>query len=240
MRYLNGNLSDTVEVVGIVTREPGHVGWWTRLGEPDAWDIAADLNIPRVQLEDVKDLNIDRLFSILYWKHIPGKILDQTRHPSLNLHLAPLPRYRGCNVYSHAIINGESDYGVTIQEMESRIDTGAIVATSMFPLDNTMTAFDLNTRAEQAAEELFKEKIGSALAGGYEPISQADLLAKNGSTVYDYPRNSLEGIKDLTGMIGTPELDLYVRGLEFPPYEPGFIQANGKKIYLTSQQPFAG
>ena len=81
------------------------------------------------------------------------KLLE--RYPTLNVHLAPLPRYRGRHPLHWALINGESEFGVTIHRMTAKIDGGDIYWQKMVPVDEGMSVQALRKRLIEALEADF-------------------------------------------------------------------------------------
>ena len=72
------------------------------------------------------------------------KLLEQ--YPTLNVHLAPLPRYRGRHPLHWALINGESEFGVTIHRMTAEIDGGDIYWQQTVLIDEGMSVQALRKR----------------------------------------------------------------------------------------------
>lgn len=72
----------------------------------------------------------------------------------VNLHLAPLPQYRGFYAFTHAIANGEDSFGVTLHYVDEGIDTGPIIATKPVPIADTPVM--LMHRASDAGFRLFE------------------------------------------------------------------------------------
>ena len=112
-------------------------GWWGQAGTPLDWASGE---------------KADFYLSVL-WPDIVTPA--QLAVPWINLHPAPLPEYRGCNSYAHAIINGETEYGVTLHYMNEGVDTGPIIASPRFPILPTDTGKSLHDRAQYHALALF-------------------------------------------------------------------------------------
>lgn len=74
----------------------------------------------------------------------------------VNLHLSPLPHYRGFYSFSHAIANGETDFCVTLHYVDTGIDTGPIIDTT--PVEMIDNPILLAARATRAGYELFKRQ----------------------------------------------------------------------------------
>lgn len=98
-------------------------GWAIRNGIPVAEDYR------KVPLD-----GIDLAFSVYYDKIIKQPFIDKCEK-ILNLHNAPLPRYRGVRPINWALKNGETSHGVTIHEIEAGIDCGPIYGQWHFPID---------------------------------------------------------------------------------------------------------
>lgn len=105
----------------------------------------------------------------------------------VNLHLAPLPAYRGFYAFSHAIANGDDDYEVTLHYVDEGIDTGPIIATRSVPMPDTPQV--LAYKAQEAGVELFGEWAPKIIAAAEEGERVESTPQPPGGRYYD--RNSL-------------------------------------------------
>lgn len=83
------------------------------------------------------------LITAAYGQFIPGKLLDQFKY-KLNVHASLLPKRRGGAPIQRAIIEGDKETGVTIMQMERKMDAGCIYAQAKLPIsqdDNSTTLF---------------------------------------------------------------------------------------------------
>ena len=108
---------------------------------------AKDHNIKCLKPEKLDDIFLDELFRLtdqekidIYLVVAYGKILPETliKYPpkkTINVHYSLLPKYRGASPLESAILNGEDETGVTIQEIEYKLDSGPILATQKIPID---------------------------------------------------------------------------------------------------------
>ncbi len=101
----------------------------------------------------------DYLFSIINSTILPPALLQRARQLSINFHNAPLPRYAGVHALSWAILNDESDYGVTWHVMTDIIDGGDLLKQAIFPIDSHETALSLSLKCYAQALTLFNELI---------------------------------------------------------------------------------
>jgi len=148
----------------------------------------------------------DFTISVL-WPHIitPEQLAE--RH-YLNLHPAPLPEYRGCNSYAHAIINGETEYGVSLHYMNEGVDTGPIIASPRFPILPDDTGKSLYDRAQIEALSMF-ESLWPILKDGLPPATTQPSEGRY------YRRDSL------LPYFGSPDPTVR-RALTFPPFANGY------------------
>lgn len=171
-------------------------GWWGTAGEPSS--------------DYVIGSHPDLIISVLT-AHIFGaaELAQATR--IVNLHLAPLPGYRGCNPFAHAIINNEARYGCTLHYVNQAIDTGPIIELREVPLYKSDTGASLHARAEWIAYELFTDHWDK-LRDGVFPVGRP----QTGTTRY-HRRDSLEKYMTLADW-PAEQHERIRRALTFPPF----------------------
>ena len=77
-------------------------------------------------IKKIKDLNVDAAVVCSFNYKIPKALMEAVKDGFINVHPSMLPKYRGGNPYSRAIMNGETETGVTIHFMDEKFDTGDI------------------------------------------------------------------------------------------------------------------
>ena len=110
-------------------------------------------------LQKIADLQPDINVVVAYGQIIPASITQLPRYSSINLHFSLLPRYRGASPLQWAILNGDRETGITIFELNEKMDEGNILTQKkieIFPFDDTLT---LESRLAQAGAELLSETI---------------------------------------------------------------------------------
>jgi methionyl-tRNA formyltransferase len=78
--------------------------------------------------KNLKNIACDLSIVVAYGKILPEAILKIPKLGSVNIHYSLLPKYRGASPVESAILNGETETGVTIQKMEFEMDSGPIIA----------------------------------------------------------------------------------------------------------------
>jgi len=138
----------------------------------DLADEASTLGIKVGTLSDVekfgmKDINLG---ISVFFDRIFRPIHIQKFSRLVNLHNSPLPKYRGVLPINHALKNGEVFHGVTIHEIDSGIDTGPILAQSIFPINPTEDeVIDVYQRCLLDGEKLIRNNLPNLLSMDSKP-----------------------------------------------------------------------
>ncbi len=109
--------------------------------------------------EKSEQAKFDIFVVVAYGKILPEEIIKMPRLGSINIHYSLLPKYRGASPVESAILNGETETGVTIQQMEFKLDAGAILAVEKTKIAETETAPILRTRLIQIGGELLVKTL---------------------------------------------------------------------------------
>ncbi len=130
---------------------------------------ALDLNIPYYQpikirkdeiaLDKIKEIEPDLNVVVAYGQIIPSSIIYLPRYNSLNVHFSLLPKYRGASPVQKALLDGEAKTGITILELNEKMDEGDILVqeeVNVFPDEN---AADLEARLAQKGADLLVKAI---------------------------------------------------------------------------------
>lgn len=160
-------LNSEHEVVGVVTVPDKPAGRGQKLSQSAVAKLAIENNLKLFQPEKLKnpefiqslqDLNADA-FVIVAFRMLPKEIWQIPPKGTFNLHASLLPDYRGAAPINWAIINGETESGVTTFLIDEKIDTGNILLSSkvkILPEDN---AGDLHDKLAETGKELIIETL---------------------------------------------------------------------------------
>ena len=105
------------------------------------------------------------LLSVANLVMIPPAILQLAGRGAVNFHDGPLPRYAGLNAPVWAILNGETQHGISWHLIEGGVDEGDVLEARSFEIQSTDTALTLNTRCFEAAMESFPALLGQLETG---------------------------------------------------------------------------
>jgi len=229
---LSEDLSRRVKIKAVFTAPPHP------LDDPEMSisALCAPYHIPvHTTLADMDGMEeVDFIISVQYHLILHPNYLNKAHHLAINLHLAPLPEYRGCNPFSFAILDKKKVFGVTLHKMTPQPDAGDILFEKRFAIPPLCMVKELYDLSLIAALELFTESMPHLLDGNFTPVSQDSLLAKRGTT-YHF-RNEIEEIKKLDLYWSPERIARHIRATWFPPYEPPYFEWAGKKFPLSLTQ----
>ena len=120
--------------------------------------------------------NFDLVITIGYGVLLPEYILSQPKHGFINLHFSLLPKLRGAAPAQRAIIEGLTETGITIFQLDAGMDTGPIYLQMKHSIVPNTTAGDLLKELAQLGPSAIGETL-SAIKNGIKPVAQDHSLA---------------------------------------------------------------
>lgn len=150
--------------------------------------------------ETLAALSFDYLFSIANWRMLEPAVLAMPRRLAINYHDSLLPAYAGGNAPAWAIVNGETEHGITWHAMAEAVDAGDILVQRRFALAPDETTATLNARCYEAAVAGFRDLIeqleASTLVAVPQDVAKASYYARyrkpQGGGVLDWTRTAVE------------------------------------------------
>lgn len=128
-------------------------------------------------IEWVKQQGIDLIITSGCYQIFKPGILSATKKGCINIHPALLPKYRGDNPIFWALKNNESEIGVTVHFMDTKIDTGAIICQKRLVIESNDTWHCLTQKAHNVYPQLIIQAIESIRTGKAFPQKQDDTEA---------------------------------------------------------------
>lgn len=223
-------IASGAEIVAVATHEddPGEEIWFRSVAA-----LARDHNLPLYIPDNpntpefvttVRRAAPDFIFSFYYRKLLGNELLAAAGRGALNLHGSLLPRYRGRAPVNWALVNGESETGVTLHYMVEKADAGDIVAQKRVAIDFQDTALTLYRKLTRAARELMEATYPMLIAGTAPRMAQDHRLA-----------TKFGGRRPEDGRIDwdAPAVAIYnlVRAVTHP-YPGAFTFYGGKKLLI--------
>ena len=173
------SLTDNYKVAAVVTQPDKPIGRGYKIGRRPVKALAQSLGLPVLQpdkapnqafIDELRIYNPDLIVTAAYGKILRKPVLDLPPLGCINVHASLLPKYRGAAPIQRAIMNGESETGVTVMQMDAGIDTGGMILKARTRIEPYETYGDLQNRLA---------KIGAAA------LRQALLRLENGAAVIE-------------------------------------------------------
>ncbi|HYM88605.1 MAG TPA: methionyl-tRNA formyltransferase [Nitrospiraceae bacterium] len=168
-------------VVGVVTQPDRPKGRGQILTPSPVKLLAQREQIPLLQPHKMKDpeflhalagWNPDLIAVAAFGRILPPAILSLPPRGCINVHGSLLPKYRGAGPIQWAIINGESETGITTMLMDEGMDTGAMLLQEAVPITLDDTGGTLSSRLAEIGGRLLVETIARLKAGTLVPRPQ--------------------------------------------------------------------
>ena len=128
-------------------------------------------------LDELEGHDLDLILTAAYGRIFRARSLGLPRRGCVNLHASLLPRYRGVAPINWAVINGETETGVTTFFMEKGVDTGKMIVQKATPVGENETAGELYERLAELGAGALVETCDLIAAGKAPRLSQDDSLA---------------------------------------------------------------
>lgn len=171
-------------VVGVVTMPDKPIGrHQTALQSSPVKRYAEEAGLPVLQpvklqdpefLEQLRALRAD-LQVVVAFRMLPEVVWAMPSCGTFNLHASLLPQYRGAAPINWAIINGETETGVTTFFLQHEIDTGNVIRQVRVPISDTDTAEDVHDRLMEIGAGLVTETVDLIAAGNVQAMPQQEV-----------------------------------------------------------------
>jgi methionyl-tRNA formyltransferase len=177
---------------------------------------SAKVNSPET-LGEIRAIEPELLFSLYNMQILRPALLDIPSVGTVNFHNGPLPRYRGVNVYSWAILNGETEYGISWHWVDRGIDSGDVLARKMFPIAADERPTTLIAKGFRAGLASLEELLPALLAG------DAPAQKQDESQATYYSKRDLPNAGRISFAWPYERLERFVRALDFRPLPNAFV-----------------
>ena len=183
LKYL---LERNCNIIAVVTKPDKPQG---RSKEPIASPVkqlALEKGIPLYQPNKASDPEFasilqsyepDLFVVVAYGEIIKQNLLDMPKKGCINVHASLLPKYRGAAPIQFCLFQGEKETGVTIMHMVLRMDAGEIIKKAYLPIDDNMTAGELEQKLSVIGAKALGEVISELEKGSVPSIPQNEALA---------------------------------------------------------------
>ncbi len=228
---LKSLLANHENVVAVVCQPDRPKGRGRKLTAPPVKDVAQDAGIPvlqpvKVKTELVKQLapyEPDLIIVAAYGRILPDNVLNLPRLGCLNIHGSLLPKYRGAAPIQWAVLNGDSETGITIMQMDAGLDTGATLLSGKLTIDIQDTSATLFIKMAKLGGELLTEALAKLRSGDLTPQKQDDKLATLAPPLS-------KDAAPINWQDSAARISCQIRGLD--PWPLAHTTLNGKRLRL--------
>ena len=228
-------LAKHYNLAGVVTQPDRPAGRGRVLTPPPVKILARELELPIIQprrlseveaMQQLKEWNPDLIVVAAFGQILRREVLELPRLGCVNVHASLLPRWRGAAPIQAAILNNDTDTGVTIMLMDPGVDTGPMLSQRALPILPQETAGSLGERLSLLGGELLLETLPGYLSGEIKPVDQDSSFA-----TYAPMLKKEDGRLDFN----EPALELERRVRAFNPWPGTFLEWQGQplKIHRT-------
>lgn len=174
-------VAENYKVIAVVTQPDRKVGRKKILQAPPVKQAAEKLGLPVLQPEKINgsdemkqiiDMNPDLIVTAAFGQFLPVTLLNAAKIGAINVHASLLPKYRGGAPVHYSIINGDKQTGVTIIEMEKKMDAGTMWAQEAIAIEASDNVGTMFNKLSQLGKSLLMKTLPKYIAGELSGIEQ--------------------------------------------------------------------
>ena len=215
------------EIVGVFCQPDKPVGRKQELTPPDVKVEALKHGLKVFQpvslrngkgTEILEEIKPDLVVVVAYGKILPHDFLEYPKYGCINIHASILPKYRGASPIHYAVLNGDSETGVTAQQMNDGVDTGDILHIKKCSIGINDTTERMYEILAPLGAETLMETIEMLEKGELNPIVQDEsqathvgLLTRDMSTI-DWDKSAFEVHNKIRGLYSWPGTSTSLNG----------------------------
>ena len=171
-------------VAAVVTMPDKPAGRGRQLQESDVKRYAVEHGLPVLQPVSLKDETFieelraigAQLFIVIAFRMLPAAVWQMPPLGTFNLHASLLPRYRGAAPINWAVMNGDTETGVTTFFLKHEIDTGDVIQQRSCPIGRHDNVEVVHDRLMVMGADMVLETVDAIIAGTVKPIPQEQML----------------------------------------------------------------
>lgn len=172
-------------VVGVITMPDKPAGRGHKIQYSPVKQYALEVGLPLLQpeklkdelfLAELKDLNAD-LQIVVAFRMLPEVVWNMPRLGTFNLHASLLPQYRGAAPINWAVINGDTETGITTFFLTHEIDTGRIIKQEKVVIEESDNAGIVHDKLMELGARLVVETVDAILDGSIESFEQSNFYS---------------------------------------------------------------
>lgn len=169
------------DICAVYTRRDKPVGRKQVLTAPPVKEVALAHGTPVFQPrtlrdggedENIRALAPELIVVVAYGCILPKSVLEAPKYGCINLHVSLLPKYRGSAPVQWAVLNGDTETGVSIMQMDEGLDTGDVLVCEKIAIGPEETSGELFDRVTAVGARVLCEAVPALEAGTLKPQPQ--------------------------------------------------------------------
>ena len=218
------------QILSVVSNSPKALGRGMTYQYTPVGKLANKLDLKLISVDSLKNKQfistIEKLqadiFVVVAFRILPSILLSLTNKGAMNLHASLLPKYRGAAPIQHAILNGDSETGISTFIIDKNLDTGPILLQKKISISNQDNFDTLSKKISDEGPVLILESLDLLEKNNYKLFSQLDKEAS-------YAPKILKNELLIDWAQTANQINNRVRALS---YSGVFTFINGKRIKL--------
>lgn len=225
-------LDEKYDIIAIYTQPDRPAGRGRKLTPSPVKALALEHNIPVEQpvnfkeegsIEKLQSYQADLMIVAAYGLLLPSEVLKAPKFGCLNIHASLLPRWRGAAPIQRSILEGDTETGITIMQMDEGLDTGDILLKLSTPINSDDTGGSLHDRLAEMGGEAIIDALKLLEKGELDPEKQDNGLA-------NYAKKLQKQESQIDWSRSATEIDRQVRA--FYPWPGSQTSLNEKVIRI--------
>ena len=193
-------------------------------------------------VEELRSLKAD-LQIVVAFRMLPEVVWNMPPMGTFNLHASLLPQYRGAAPINWAIINGDTETGITTFFLKHEIDTGEVIQQVRIPIADEDNVEVIHDKLMNLGGRLVTETVDAILAGTVKPVPQEELINLSEEELRPAPKIFKDTCR-IDWTKGVKAVYDFVRGLSpYPAAWTELVSADGTsqvlKIFQTEKNFFS-
>lgn len=170
-------------VAGVITMPDKPAGRGHKIQYSPVKQYALSQNLPLLQPQNLKDESFIQslrdwkadLQIVVAFRMLPEVVWNMPRLGTFNLHASLLPQYRGAAPINWAVINGDTETGITTFFLKHEIDTGEVIRQQRVPIANTDNVEVVHDKLMMLGGKLVVETVDDILNDRVKPMPQEEM-----------------------------------------------------------------
>ncbi|HLS07142.1 MAG TPA: methionyl-tRNA formyltransferase [Bacillota bacterium] len=220
------------EIVLVVTQPDRPVGRKRTLTPPPVKKLAQKHHIPvyqpeniRTQYEQILAYEPDLIVTAAYGQILPIELLEAPPYKCINVHASLLPKLRGGAPIHYAILEGESETGITIMYMVEQLDAGDIISQEKIVITESDDVGTLHDKLAELGSHLLIDTLPDIFSRSIQPVKQDEQLAT-------YAPNITRELEKINWQDSQENVYNHIRGLR--PWPVAYTTLDGEQMSVWS------